>query len=326
VPVRSMTDWAVVVAAACALGLGCAPASAQPAAAGAVPARPPAAGSEMAVAFGDARWAQVIGHAGVPLNVLSKGDPAQPVVLLVHGFRQSSLSWVRQFASTLPASCHLVAVDLRGHGNSGQPWQADAYDSARPWADDLARVIAALDLKRPLLVGWSFGGNVAMDFLRLHGDVPLAGLLLVSTGAGLVLAPPASPGTPPPPTASANLLTNMASVEQSMALLFEPGLDPALRQVFSAASMRVSPFVDRGVLSRRATAKSNADLLPALNIPVTLVFGGRDRVVPATVTSAVKALLPRARVEDFADAGHAPFLDDAERFNRLLASLQCGRP
>jgi pimeloyl-ACP methyl ester carboxylesterase len=275
----------------------------------------------MPVVFPPARYSVAAGAGGVPLNVVEAGDPKLPAILFIHGFRQSSLSWIDQFGSELATRCHLVAFDLRGHGNSGVPWNADAYDRSAVWGEDVANVIRATRLSKPLIVGWSYGGNVAMDFARHYPTVPVAGLVLVSSAAGMFAAPPAPPHAPVRPTSSPDLSTNIAGVAASGAIVFPATLDPALRQLFDAAAMRVSPFVDRA-LARRV-AGSNTDLIPKLHAPVTLVFGGRDPIVAPAVQARLRALFPNARVVDFPEAGHALFLEDAARFNELLGSMQC---
>lgn len=275
--------------------------------------------------FAGAQFSRVTGHAGVPLNVLSQGDPTHPAVLLVHGYRQSHLSWQTLFDGPAARHCRLVAYDLRGHGNSGQPWQAEAYADARPWADDLAAVIRAQRLQRPLLVGWSFGGQVLMDFLRLHADLPVAGLVLVDTPAGLLPAPSAgasAASAPPRPAPSTDLALNVAAAQQSAQRVLGEGVPPALRQQLAAASMRVSPLVDQAVATRGPV--DNTDLLPRLRqLPVTLVNGGRDPIFTPAQAAALQAVLPAARVERFESAGHAPFLDDSQRFAALLDDLAC---
>ncbi|KQP46264.1 alpha/beta fold hydrolase [Pseudorhodoferax sp. Leaf274] len=272
--------------------------------------------------FDGARFSEVQGAGGVPLNTVQKGQPGRPAVLFLHGYRQSYLSWSAQFSSDLAQRCHLVAYDLRGHGNSGQPWQASAYDTSRPWADDMAAVIQASGLVRPLVVAWSFGGNVAMDFLRHHADVPLAGLVLVGSPAGLLPPPPLAPGAPPRPPASSDLAQNIAAAERSAAAVFGPGVDARLQAQLTAASLRVGPYLDRGTATRGAG--HNGDLLPLLvKLPLTLALGGRDPIVPAPVAQQLRAVVPQARVVEFAASGHAPFLDDSARFNALLDELHC---
>jgi len=285
--------------------------------AAAVPTAAPAA-------FAGARFSEVSGGGGVPLNVVELGDPALPPILFIHGFRQSYLSWTQQFGSDLATRCHLVAFDLRGHGNSGHPWQAEAYDSSRPWADDVAQVIATLKLKDPLIVGWSFGGNVAMDFAALYPAVPVAGYLLTGTAGGTLAAPPPPKppaGALPGPTASADLSRNISAVEASIRMIFpNPALDKALLAQFTAAAMRVGPWVDRAVAQRPRSAT-----VPPLKA-VTFASGGKDPLVGAATVARLKDFFPGARFVDFPAAGHAVFLDEAPAFNALLDELQCRRP
>ncbi len=272
-------------------------------------------------AFEGARFSVVAGFGGVPLNVVEVGDPSRPAILLIHGFRQSYLSWTYQFGSDLKTRRRLVAFDLRGHGNSGSPWWPDAYDQARPWADDVDAVIKATGLVKPLVVGWSFGGNVAMDFARYHPEVPIAGYVLVATTGGFVKAPPPPPKAPARPSASPNLQVNIAAVDASTRFLFPATVDATLRDQFKAAAMRVSPFVDQAI-ARRA-GYDNLDLRDSLHAPITLVFGGKDPIVGPALAQTLTANLPRAKVVVFPNAGHGLFIEDPEHFNALLDDKKC---
>ncbi len=282
------------------------------------------AGTAFAGPFDGARFTTVTGAGGVPLNVVEQGDPSKPALLLIHGFRQSFLSWSAQFGSDLSQRCRLVAFDLRGHGNSGHPWQPEAYDNARPWADDVARVIEALQLKKPLVLGWSFGGNVAMDFAALHPQVPVAGYLLVGTAAGTTAAPAPPPppaDAPPRPTAAPDLAKNIAGVQASTEFIFRsPHITPEQRAQFNAAAMRVGPWVEQAVARRPRTETA---FVPAQ--PLVFATGEADPLVGAPVLAKLKLLFPAARFVAFPGAGHAPFLEDPARFNALLDELHCGR-
>ena len=271
--------------------------------------------------FEEARFSEVIGGSGVPINVVEKGDPSKPAILFIHGFRQSYLSWTAQFDTRLAQECHLVAFDLRGHGNSGSPWQVDAYDNSRPWADDVESVIKATGIKMPLIVGWSFGGNVAMDFVRNYPAERLAGLVLVGSTAGMIAQPQPSANSPPRPTLSSDLEANIRAVDASAKMLFSENVDPALVKKFTAAAMRVSPFVDRAIAARAAS--TNLDLLPNFQPPITLIFGGKDPIFHPETAEKLKTLMPQANIIQFPNAGHTLFLDDPERFNSILENLRC---
>ena len=106
---------------------------------------------------------------GTVLAIEAKGDPAAPEVLFMHGLRQSGLSWDKQFADPALAGFRVVRFDLRGHGDSDKPDAPSAYSDADRWADDVAAVIAATKLRRPILVGWSLGGCPSSGFLGQIG-------------------------------------------------------------------------------------------------------------------------------------------------------------
>ena len=60
----------------------------------------------------------------------------------------------------------MVAVDLRGHGMSEMPLEAEQYVDGDKWADDVAAIIDQLTLDKPMVVGWSYGGFVILDYPR----------------------------------------------------------------------------------------------------------------------------------------------------------------
>ena len=286
-------------------------------------APPPPTATVSASAFEGAKFSVVAGFGDIPLNVVEVGDPSLPAIVLIHGFRQSYLSWTYQFASDLRTHCHIVAFDLRGHGNSGSPWRPEAYDQAQPWADDVNAVIKATGLSKPLVVGWSYGGNVAMDFARYHPEVPIAGYILVATTAGFEKIPAPPPNAAVRPTASPNLQLNIAAVEASTGFLFPTTIDTKLRDQFRAAAMRVSPFVDQAIARR--TGYDNLDLKGSLHAPVTFVFGGKDPIVGPALAQTLTSHLPEAKVVVFPNAGHGLFIEDPQTFNALLDADQCRR-
>ena len=117
---------------------------------------------------------------GARLAVYEWGDPAGPPVLLVHGFAQCHLCFAGQIPALEP-HCRVIAYDQRGHGDSEQPADPAAYQGSRVWADDMATVIAAKRLARPVLAGWSMGGRVTRQYLMVHGDARLGGINFVSS-------------------------------------------------------------------------------------------------------------------------------------------------
>jgi non-heme chloroperoxidase len=93
----------------------------------------------------------IIGGGGVQLHVVEKGNPRGRPILFIHGFSQSRLSWRPQLDSDLANDYRLVALDMRGHGQSDKP--RDGYSDCLLWADDINAVIRELALDQPVLCG-----------------------------------------------------------------------------------------------------------------------------------------------------------------------------
>ena len=108
---------------------------------------------------------------GVTLHARDWGGSGQPVVLL-HGLASNARIWDGVASRLAGAGLRVVALDQRGHGSSDQP--SSGYDFAT-LVRDLEAALAALELERPVLVGHSWGANVALQFA---GGV-VAGLALV---------------------------------------------------------------------------------------------------------------------------------------------------
>jgi non-heme chloroperoxidase len=121
----------------------------------------------------------IAGGDGLQLNVMEWGKADGPAIFFIHGWSQTYMSWLKQIESALADEFRLVAMDLRGHGMSEAPLERAAYTESQLWADDVKAVIDALQLNRPVLVGWSYGGIVITDYLRAYGDAAIAGINFV---------------------------------------------------------------------------------------------------------------------------------------------------
>ena len=130
------------------------------------------------------RHYSVTGGGGTRLNVVETGDPAGRPIVFLHGWSQSHAAWQRQLQSPALRGFRLVAVDLRGHGDSDKP--VDGYGESAWWAADLDAVCATLALERPVLVVWSYAGYVIADYLRARGDAALGGIVFVDATTDLL--------------------------------------------------------------------------------------------------------------------------------------------
>ena len=117
----------------------------------------------------------------------------QPVVFS-HGWPLCSDSWEAQMFFAASHGYRTIAHDRRGHGRSSQPWDGNEMDT---YADDLAALIEALDLKDAVLIGFSTGGGEVARYIGRHGTNRIAKAALISAVPPLMLKTEANPiGTP----------------------------------------------------------------------------------------------------------------------------------
>jgi pimeloyl-ACP methyl ester carboxylesterase len=257
---------------------------------------------------------------GTRLAVYEWGNAAGPGVLLVHGFAQSHLCFEPQFASDLARHYRLVAYDQRGHGASEQPRDAAAYQGGRVWGDDLAAVLAAKRLERPVLVGWSMGGRVIRQYLMNHGDSAIAGLNFV---ASQVIEDPSCRG-PDAPKLPVEGQTLAAEIDAAIAFLDGCyGRKPSETEFRRALAynMKVPASVRRAIAGWSTDAAPTIAALRKVRVPTLVTHGRNDTVVlPAAVAMTLSAI-PHAQASWFDGCGHSPFCEDAARFNDELMTF-----
>ena len=269
------------------------------------------------------KTATVKGAAGVSLHVREDGAPNGTPILLIHGWSQSQLCWAKQFESSLRDECRIVALDLRGHGMSDAPAELAQYTDGDKWAEDIAAVIDALELERPVLVGWSYGGFVISDYVRRFGEDKIAGINFV--GGAVVLGPKAfgsliGPGflENAPAACQDDLLTNIAAMRRFLrACIAKPIVQDEFEQIL-AFNMVVKPSV-RGALIQREL--DFASVLQGITVPALVTHGRSDTVVLPAMADYILAHCKTARASWFDGIGHAPFLEEAIRFNTELMSF-----
>ena len=256
---------------------------------------------------------------GVVIAVQEAGDPNGTPILFIHGLLGSHLSWEKQVNSPELQRYRLITFDLRGHGVSGQPERADAYREGRRWADDLAAVIAGSGARQPVLVGWSLGAAVITNYLAAYGDEEIAGAVYV--GGVIELEPEQI--VPQPHAyrgmASSDLKTHLDAEREFVRLCFarQPDADTFQRLVANAAM--ASEYMQNAVHGMTLDARKG---LGALHKPLLLIYGAQDALVQAKPSfNRARALNPGALGKFYPESGHAPFLEEAERFNRDLSTF-----
>ncbi|MDZ7893838.1 MAG: alpha/beta hydrolase [Sphingobium sp.] len=248
------------------------------------------------------------------------GDAGAPEILFIHGLRQSRLSWDRQYDDPLLAGFRKVRFDLRGHGDSDKPADPARYADMSRWADDIAAVIKAAGLRRPVLVGWSLGGFVTGAYLAKYGDANVAGINLVDAVTKLspdLLTPLA--GRYAASTSLHDLAERTAETADFLLACFhQPPVGADLRQMLVVNGM-TARAVNEGF-----TRTKTPDMEPVFaryRKPLLLTHGAHDRLVRLAMSERIHALRPDARLSVFRDSGHSPFYEEAKRYNYELSTF-----
>ena len=265
----------------------------------------------------------VEGGGGLKLHVREFGKADAPAIFFIHGWSQHHLCWSKQLNSPLADEFRLVAMDLRGHGQSEAPSNSESYTSGRLWADDIAAVIESLALKSPTLVGWSYGGLVIGDYLRAYGDEVIAAINLVGGAVGI------GPRWIGPligqdfvefaPLAVSEDQTVALKAMQTLLRRMIVGEVPAETAELALAWSMLTPAAVRGHLISR-----DEDYLPdyaAVTKPLLVTYGAADVIVLPAMAKALKEACATARLSEYPETGHVPFLEQAERFNNELAAF-----
>lgn len=253
-----------------------------------------------------------------------------PALLLLHGLACNHTTWapvIRELAKHYT----VIAPDLLGHGESAKP-RADY--SVAGYANGMRDLITVLGIDKVTVVGHSFGGGVAMQFAYQFPERTERLVLVSSGGLGHEVTPfiraitlpgwehaigvATLPGVRQVGKAALRALhkTNHSATRDlaEVADIYEALRDPRARY---ALRRLVTGVIDlRGqVISMR----DRAYLTQAM--PMLVVWGTEDMVLPVSHTHALEAIAPGAVVEIFENSGHFPHKDHPERFVKVLHSF-----
>ncbi len=294
-------------------------------------------------------------------HYVRKGDHGRPLVL-IHGFGSCTYTWRRNL-DALATRYQVYALDLKGFGLTAKP--KDGHYRHSDFVAHLLGFLDAMKLERPILVGNSMGGAVAIEF-ALRYPSRTGGLVLVdSAPLGLPkstrprdlmagprpaivdapeLAKQDNPVEAPKTTDSSapgredEVSPNVPPARLSpillRALLTRRLIERGLRASFHDPSLVTPEMVD--VYYRPTTIDGAAEALAAmlnpppeaapnelpplstLTMPVLIVWGRHDRVIPVEVAQRFQKAIPHARYRVLENAGHLPHEECPDAFNTLL--------
>ncbi|GAA0584773.1 alpha/beta fold hydrolase [Halomonas salifodinae] len=266
---------------------------------------------------------EVSGGGNLRLHVREWGAPSGIPVVFIHGWSSSHLAWRYQYESFLADEFRLVAMDLRGHGMSDAPLEADHYTDAQLWADDIAAIMEALHLDRPVLVGWSYGGFIIGDYVRAYGSSGISGVNYVGAGVKLtesIMRTLYGPGLLSHVEAATqpDLPTNIEAIRQFIRALVASPMTEVDFEYALAYNIVVPPEVRGAMLMREIDSD---DILRHLQVPVLVSQGRLDQHALPAMAEHILGVCPTAEASWYEAAAHMPFLEDPERFNTELAEF-----
>jgi len=254
-----------------------------------------------------------IAVGGAQIGLLRMGPAERPPILLVHGFSGDMLTWQFNLAP-LARDYHIIAIDLPGHGRSSA---AAGIGHWRVMVEWLARLVEALGLERPHLIGHSLGGRLTLGLVER--DLIEARSLSLISCAGI---------SPDHNYEFLRRLSRISTLEEALA---------CSRHLFGGATLDLDRFA-RTLLTKLAVAETriamaaflatnftDGQLLPVeptewsqIPCPVQVIWGRDDGVVRVPPAR----WLPSENAVHLIDAvGHLPHIAAPERVNRLLGDF-----
>ena len=263
---------------------------------------------------------------GLPMHYLVHGRG--PTVLLVHGLGGFAESW-RHNIDALAGHATVYAVDLPGFGRSGKP--RATYGLAF-FAQALRAFVETMELGRVTLIGHSLGGAVAVAYAAMHAAdlerlallgavvpgygyrVPVAYRLIALPGLGELVAAWAGPALYRAAVARCFAEPVDAEVAFLVDSAYATRTSPAGRAAYLGTVRGVrADFVDRAAWYREALGR--------LEVPVLLIHGRQDPVVPAAHCARVIEACRRGTLRWLDRCGHFPHLEHPAVVNRWLAEF-----
>lgn len=260
---------------------------------------------------------------GVPLYYEEAGEGE--TILLVHGWTMNSQYWWQKTMPVLADSYHVVAVDLRGHGQSGK---TEAGHTFEQYAQDVRRVIDTLDLSDVTLVGWSMGADVALSYVEQFGSEMLRALVLVDQSPKFY----SEPGWDYPlfgefsPEALTGLVeglrTDRAGLikEQVLPAFFaDPQPDAVIDEMYAETMQTPTPVA---VTMLEALANADfRDVVGRIDVPTLLCYGAESAVFPGKPGRWMHEQIPTSTLVEFEQSSHCPFWEEPETFNQHVAEF-----
>ncbi len=252
----------------------------------------------------------------------------QPVVFS-HGWPLSADAWEDQMLFLSAHGYCCIAHDRRGHGRSSQPWDGNDMDH---YADDLAQLVEALDLKNAIHVGHSTGGGEVARYIGRHGTKRVAKAVLIGAVPPLMLKTAANPGGLPIEVFDqirAGVLADRSQFWKDLSLPFygfnRPGakVSQGLRDSFWLQGM-MAGFPASYFCIKAFSETDLTEDLKKFDVPTLIMHGDDDQIVPIGASAMLSSkLVKNAQLKVYKGAPHGLCSTHKDQINAdLLAFIK----
>ncbi len=250
---------------------------------------------------------------GVSINYSDLNPTSEATALLLHGLGATAESWELQFLPLIDSGFRVITPDLRGFGRSSYP---GGRNDAQVMAGDMFRLLQHLEIDSCIVVGISMGGTVGLQ-LTLEHSTHVDALIFINTFARL---------RPRRITswyfyAVRLILVHILGVRIQARLvakkLFPDPNQLQYRDIFYSQIIQANPQAYRSTM--RSFIKFDvSSKLSEIEIPVLVITGERDSIVPPEMQTELSLKISNAHHEVIQDAGHAVIVDKPTELNRVM--------
>jgi len=248
-------------------------------------------------------------------------------IVFSHGWPLSADAFEDQMIFLAARGYRCIAHDRRGHGRSGQPWNGNDLDT---YADDLAELVRALDLRNAIHVGHSTGGGEVARYIGRYGTERVAKAVLISAIPPLMLKTPANPGGLPLEVFDqlrASVLADRAQFFKDLSAPFyganRPGatVSQGLRDSFWLQGMLCGHNAAYDCIKAFSETDLTEDL-KKFNVPTLILHGDDDQIVPIGAAALLSSKIVKGAVlRVYAGAPHGMCSTLKDRINAELLSF-----
>lgn len=248
-----------------------------------------------------------------------------PIITFSHGWPLSADAWDSQMLHLASNGFRCIAHDRRGHGRSSQPWQGNDMDT---YADDLAELFEALDVKGAMMVGHSTGGGEVARFIGRHGTGRVSKAVLLGAVTPVMMKTKSNPGGLPMEVFDGFRSAYLSDRAQFFLEIASGPFFGFNRQGAQVSEGLIRSWWNQGMMCGHKNgydcikAFSETDFtedLKKFDLPTLIIHGEDDQIVPIDTTAklAVK-LVPNAQLKIYPRGSHGLAHTDRDKLNADL--------